>query len=133
MVAEPGVRFGIANGLLVGALLLVGGVLHLTGEETEFLIALFAGFARFWPASAAHRGVGVVAWAMCTGFVVNRYGVLTLGHHDLVRLAAFALATGAIAISGHCTHTASRENGTWMTSCYLGLTALFFVIRPHSS
>ena len=110
MVAEPGVRFGIANGLIV-AVLCVGAVVHLTGVETEFLTVLVAGLACCGLSRLLTAGVGVAAWAMCTGFVVNRYGVLTLGHHDLVRLAAFALATGAIAISGHRTHTAARENG----------------------
>ena len=86
-------------------------VLHLTGVETEFLTVLVAGLASCGLSRLLTAGVGVAAWAMCTGFVVNRYGVLTLGHHDLVRLAAFALATGAIAISGHRTHTAARENG----------------------
>ena len=119
MVAEPGDRFGIANGLIV-AVLYVGGVLHLTGVETEFLTVLFAGLASCGLSRLLTAGVGVAAWAMCTGFVVNRYGVLTLGHHDLVRLAACALATGAIAISGHCTHTAARENGTWVTSATSG-------------
>jgi hypothetical protein len=109
MVAEPGVRFGIANGLIV-AVLCVAAVVHLTGAQTEFLTVLVAGLACCGLSWLLTAGVGVAAWAMFTGFVVNRYGVLTLGHHDLVRLAAFAMATGVVAITGHSVHTAAREN-----------------------
>jgi len=99
MVAEPGVRFGIANGLIVGALC-VAALVHLTGAQTEFLTVLVAGLACCGLSRLATAGVALVAWAMFTGFVVNRYGVLTLGHHDLLRLAAFALATGLVALAG---------------------------------
>ena len=109
MVAEPGVRFGIANGLIVGALC-VAAVVHLTGAQTEFLTVLVAGLACCGLSRLATAGVGVVAWALFTGFVVNRYGVLTLGHHDLLRLAAFTVATGAVAITGRRIHTSAREN-----------------------
>jgi len=64
MVAEPGVRFGIANGLIV-AVLYVGGVLHLTGVETEFLTVLFAGLARCGLPRLLTAGVGVAAERRC--------------------------------------------------------------------
>jgi len=108
MVAEPGVRFGIANGLVVGVLF-VAAVVHLTGVETGFLTVLVAGLACCGLSRLLTAGVGVVAWAMFTGFGVNRYGVLTLGQHDLLRLAAFALATGAVAVTGHGILTAARD------------------------
>lgn len=108
MVAEPGVRFGIANGLIIGVLC-VGAVVHLTGVETEFLTVLVAGLACCGLSLLLTASVGMAAWAMFTGFVVNRYGMLTLGHHDLLRLATFAMATGAVAITGHCIHTAARD------------------------
>ena len=109
MVAEPGVRFGIANGLIVAALC-VAAVVHLTGTQTEFLTVLVAGLACCGLSRLATAGVASAAWAMFTGFVVNRYGVLTLGHQDLLRLAAFALVTGAVAFAGHRIHAAARVN-----------------------
>jgi hypothetical protein len=110
MVAEPGVRFGIANGLIV-AVLCVAAVVHLTGAQTEFLTVVVAGLACCGLSWLLTAGVGVAAWAMFTGFVINRYGVLTLGLYDLVRLAAFALATGAVATTGRGIDAAGRENG----------------------
>jgi hypothetical protein len=110
MVAEPGVRFGIANGLIV-AVLFVAAVVHLTDAQTEFLTGLVAGLACCGLSRLLTAGVGVAAWAMFTGFVVNRYGVLTLGLHDLVRLAAFALATVAVATAGRGFDAAAWENG----------------------
>lgn len=95
MVAEPGVRFGIANGLVVGVLC-VTAIVNLSVGGTELATVLVAGLACCGLSSLVTTGVAVGAWAMFTGFVVNRYGVLTLGHHDLLRLAAFAVATGAI-------------------------------------
>ena len=109
MVAEPGVRFGIANGLIVGVLC-VAALAHLTGAQTEFLTVLVAGLACCGLSRLLTAGVGVAAWAMFTGFVVNRYGMLTLSHHDLLRLAAFALVTGVLAITAHRIQTTAREN-----------------------
>ena len=98
MVAEPGVRFGIANGLIVAALC-VAAVVNLTGTQTEFLTVLVAGLACCGLSLLLTAGVGVAAWALFTGFVVNRYGALTLSQHDLLRLTTFALATGLVALS----------------------------------
>jgi len=108
MVAEPGVRFGIANGLIV-AVLCVGAVAHLTGTQTEFLTVLVAGLACCGLSLLLTAGVGVAAWALFTGFVVNRYGVLTLSNDDLLRLTAFALATALVAFGGRLILTTTGE------------------------
>jgi hypothetical protein len=98
-VDEPGVRFGIANVLIV-AVLLAAATFRLSGRETEVLTVTVAGLACSGLSLLVTASVAVVAWAMVTGFVVNGYGVLTVGHGDLFRLAAFALVTGAVALSG---------------------------------
>ena len=41
-------------------------------------------------------GLGLVAWAMFTGFVVNRYGVLTFSTGDLIRMGLL-LGLGTLA------------------------------------
>jgi hypothetical protein len=98
-VDEPGVRFGIANVLII-CVLLAAAAVHLTGRQTEVATVTVAGLACSGLSLLVTASVGVVAWAMVTGFVVNDYGVLTVGHGDLFRLAAFALVTGAVALSG---------------------------------
>jgi hypothetical protein len=108
MIAEPGVRFGIANALLVAALFLAGSV-HLTGEETGLLALVVGGLASSGLSLRFSTGVGVVAWAMFTGFVVNRYGLLTFGHDDLLRLLAFPLATVGLATLVHTLSTRPPE------------------------
>ena len=37
--------------------------------------------------------VGVIAWALFTGFIENSYGQLTFAASDLIRMAVFAAAT----------------------------------------
>jgi len=97
-VEEPGVRFGIANVLIV-VVLLAAAAVHLTGRQTEVVTVTVAGLACSGLSLLVTASVGVVAWAMVTGFVVNDHGVLTVGHSDLFRLAAFALLTGAVALA----------------------------------
>ena len=109
MVAEPGVRFGIANAVIISALFIAAAA-HLTGVETEFLTVIVAGLASCGLSLLYTASVGVVAWAMFTGFVSNRYGLLTLGHEDLLRLALFTLATIASAVFAQRIYTVAREN-----------------------
>ena len=44
---------------------------------------------------SAALSLGVIGWALGTGFAVNRLGELTFASPDLVRLAAFAAWAGA--------------------------------------
>jgi hypothetical protein len=108
-VDEPGVRFGIANALIV-MVLIAAATTHLTGPETEALTIAAAGLACSGLSVLVTASVGVVAWALFTGFVVNRLGALTVGHHDLLRLATFAVVTGVVAHVGHHLHLAEREH-----------------------
>ena len=96
MVDEPGVRFGLANGALV-LVLLVAAALPLDLQETAFAALVTAALAA--ATMRWHFGVvlGLEAWAFFTGFFENRYGVLTLAPHDLVRLTGFVLVTVTLA------------------------------------
>jgi hypothetical protein len=109
MVAQPGVRFGITNGVIIGALFVAAGA-HLTSVETELLTVMVAGLASCGLSLAYTASAGVVAWAMFTGFVVNRYGLLTLEHDDLVRLATFTAATIALAVLAQRISVVGQEN-----------------------
>lgn len=92
MSDEPGVRFGLATAAEVVALLVTGAV---------GLGATMSGLVLFSVTALAGLSVGiwiravlsVIAWAFFTGFVENRFGVLTFGDADLVRLAAFVSGT----------------------------------------
>lgn len=63
-------------------------------------VALAASSVRVSLAVAA--GVGAIAWALYTGFVVHQYGELSLGVADLAR-AGVLVAAGVLtaAVTGH--------------------------------
>jgi hypothetical protein len=108
MVAQPGVRFGLANGVLV-AVLFVAAVARLQPEETAWVAVLVAGVVSIGLPVAMTTSMGVVAWALVTGFVENRYGELTLAPPDLFRLAVFAISTLGLAVFLHCIYTVVKE------------------------
>jgi hypothetical protein len=109
MSDEPGVRFGIANGVLV-LTLLAAAVSRLGLTRTELLVILVAGVASCGLSARMTTSIGVVAWALVTGFVEHSYGQLTFGAADLERLALFAIATLALAAFVHRTYFVISEN-----------------------
>jgi hypothetical protein len=96
MTDEPGVRFGIANGLLVVALI-AAAVSRFSSTETEVAVVFVGGLAACGLSPMMTTWIGVIAWALFTGFVENSYGQLTFGAGDLQRLAVLTIATVAIA------------------------------------
>jgi len=109
MSDEPGVRFGIANGLLVAALF-VAAAAGLGIDQTEFLAVLVAGLASVGLSLAMTAWIAVVAWALVTGFVENSYGQLTLEQADLGRLLVYAVATVALALFTRRIYQVIKEN-----------------------
>jgi hypothetical protein len=95
LVDEPGVRFGIANAVVVLALLAAAAT-HLGLESTTVLVVLVAGLAATGIPLGFALGLGLASWAMVTGFVENRFGELTFGRGDLLRLALLVGAVGAL-------------------------------------
>jgi hypothetical protein len=93
---EPGIRFGIANGLLPAAMLVPwaagSGVV-----PTEVVLIVLAGVACARLPGTAAALTGLVAWAWATGFTENDYGVLTFAPSDLIRLAGAAVGTTLVA------------------------------------
>jgi len=110
MSDEAGVRFGLASGALVLALL-VAAAMPLDLPETAFVALLAAGATS--AALPALLGVvmGLEAWAIFTGFFEHQYGVLTLTSPDLLRLAGFVVATVLLARLVRVPFEASREDG----------------------
>jgi hypothetical protein len=106
---EPGVRFGIANGLLVAALLVAASA-RLDDTETEYVAVLAAGFVSVGLSVALTAWIGVIAWALFTGFVENGYGQLTFQGADLRRLVVFAAATLVLAAFTRGANHLAREN-----------------------
>jgi hypothetical protein len=96
MVDEAGVRFGLASGALVLALL-VAAVLPLDLGETAFVALLCASAASALLPLLFAVVLGLEAWAFFTGFFVNQSGVLTLTSNDLVHLAGFVAITVVLA------------------------------------
>lgn len=96
MADETGVRFGIATGVLVLALV-VAGLTGLDATGTALAVILAAGIAAGLLPVPAGASLGVIAWAFFTGFDVHSYGQLTFTGPDLLRLAVFAAATVLLA------------------------------------
>jgi K+-sensing histidine kinase KdpD len=96
MTDETGVRFGLASGALVLALL-VAAALPLDLGETAVIALVTAAAASATLPRLFAVVLGLEAWAYFTGFFENRYGVLTLTSHDLLTLAAFVAVTVVMA------------------------------------
>jgi hypothetical protein len=108
-LAEPGVRFGLANALLVAALLAATAA-RLDVSETEFVAVVVAGLASIGLSFVLTAWIGVVAWALFTGFVENDFGTLTFAEPDLVRLGVFAACTVGLAVLCHRTWAVAKED-----------------------
>ena len=97
MVAEPGVRFGLAHLLLVVALLVTGAA----GLTTSLAFVVVAGAAAAGSVGlglAWAAGVGVSAWALFTGFAEHSAGLLTFSDLDLLRLAMLVGCAAALSV-----------------------------------
>ncbi|WP_426242067.1 hypothetical protein [Nocardioides sp. LHG3406-4] len=96
LLAEPGIRFAIANTALVLTLFAtaVGNASLLATTTITAIVATLAtaGLALRW-----RLPIAVVAWALLTGFVVNKYGELTFHSPDVTRLVLFMTVVPAIA------------------------------------
>src|SRR6476661_5007916 len=90
MTSEHGVRFGIANGLLV----LIGSwAARLGATGTAWATVIAAGLLGLGLSLVMTAGLAIIAWAWFTGFVENRYGQLTFAGDDVRRLLLFTVAT----------------------------------------
>ncbi len=97
ITSEPGVRFGIANGLLVATFLATSVVrLGLTG--TAWVALLAAGLLGIGLSLSMTAWLGVIAWAWFTGFVENRFGQLTFAGEDVQRLVVFTVSAVALSV-----------------------------------
>lgn len=95
MVAEPGVRLGIAHGMLVSSLLVAGG-LGLGVGVTFMLTVVTAAVAALALGPVWRAGIGLSAWALFTGFAENRFGLLTFTNPDLARLTVLLVSTTVV-------------------------------------
>jgi hypothetical protein len=100
LIAETGVRFGMANALIVTAMFAAGATrLDLTG--TEVLVVLIAGLAGTGLPRLVTASLGLVSCAMVTGFAENQDGVLTFAGHDVDRLLIFVVMCRALPAAVH--------------------------------
>jgi branched-subunit amino acid ABC-type transport system permease component len=105
---EPGIRFGIANAVLVAALIVAWAV-GLDVTATAVLAVVVASVASVRLPIVTALALGVIGWALFTGFVEHRYGQLTFTDDDVRRLASFAFATSALSfLMRHLQHTAQE-------------------------
>ena len=109
MTAEPGVRFGIANGLLVVALIAAWAA-RLGADETAWVAVLAAGLLGIGLSRPMTAWLGLIAWALFTGFVENRFGELTFAGADVQRLVAFTVAALALSVAARHFHHVIKEN-----------------------
>jgi hypothetical protein len=98
LVDEQGIRFGIAEGALVLAVL-TAAALHLPLPAALVLVGLAAFGGGYCTSLGWALLLGVSAWAWFTGFLENQLGQLTLASQDLDRLVALAL----LAVAGSVT------------------------------
>jgi len=92
MTAEPGVRFGIANCLLV-LVLIAAWAARLGATGTAWAAVIAAGALGIGLSRTMTAGLAIITWAWFTGFVENRYGQLTFAGDDVRRLLLFTVAT----------------------------------------
>jgi hypothetical protein len=96
MVEQTGVRFGLATGALVLTLEIVAALPLGPGDTATVALLAAAGAAATLPRTLM-IALGAETWAFWTGFFENRYGVLTLTDHDVLRLAGFVAGTVLLA------------------------------------
>ena len=109
MTAEPGVRFGIANALLV-VVLIAAWAARLGTDETAWAAVLAAGLLGTGFSRPMAAWLGLIAWALFTGFVENRFGELTFAGDDVQRLVVFTAAALALSVAARRIHRAIKEN-----------------------
>ena len=109
MTAEPGVRFGIANALLV-VVLIAAWAARLDTAETAWAAVLAAGLLGAGLSRPMSAWLGVIAWAFYTGFVENRFGELTLAGDDVRRLVVFTVAAFALSMTARSFRHVLKEN-----------------------
>lgn len=97
MTEQSGVRFALANGALVTALF-ASVIAGLTAGETELAVVAVAVLAGSGLSMALSGALGVVSWALFTGFVEHGYGQLTFGNGDVERLVVFIFVILAAAV-----------------------------------
>ena len=96
MLDESGVRFGLASGALVLAMLVAAALPLGLGDSAAVALVATAAVSAALPVGYA-AGLAVEAWAYFTGFFINQGGELTLGPHDVRNLAGFVLGTVVLA------------------------------------
>jgi hypothetical protein len=109
LVDQPGIRFGLANALLVVGFF-AATLAGLGIDDTEFLAVVLAGLAGVGLSLLMAASLGAIAWAMFTGFVENDYGQLTLTRDDLVRLGVFTVCSVALAAFLQRCYLVIKEN-----------------------
>jgi hypothetical protein len=91
---QPGVRFALANAALV-TVLFVAAAARLDRLAAELTALVTAVVAAAGLAVLLRATIGVVMWALVTGFVQNSLGQLTFHRGDLGRLALFVVVVCA--------------------------------------
>jgi hypothetical protein len=108
MTTEPGVRFGIANGLLVTTFL-AASVVRLGMTGTAWVALLAAGLLGVGLSLSMTASLGVIAWAWFTGFVENRFGQLTFAGEDVQRLVVFTVSAVALSVFTRRAYLVTKE------------------------
>ncbi|MCW2760882.1 MAG: hypothetical protein JWR85_1083 [Marmoricola sp.] len=96
LLDEPGIRFCAATALLV-VTLAAASLAGLDASVTFWVALVVAGLAGAALSVRVSLGLGVITWAVYTGFVENQFGQLTLAGDDLERLVLLMVATVALA------------------------------------
>ncbi|GAB7005020.1 hypothetical protein JCM18899A_24930 [Nocardioides sp. AN3] len=100
------IRFGIGGGVLVLAVIAA----RLAGLDEAYAALLLLGVCAVLGGTVG-RGraavLGLTAWALVTGFVTHRYGVLTFAPSDLLLMLVLVVATvGSSSLVQHASRPA---------------------------
>lgn len=108
LAADAGARWSLGVAALV-AVMTAGGSLHVSAPAGLAVLATAAVALARGHTLLPRLGLGLVAWALATGFGFHHYGELTLQRPDLLRLVLLLAVTAVPLAAGSARHPAHRS------------------------
>lgn len=114
---HPGFTLWRVSLALVAAMFVLA-VVRVHGPAAWAVLTVLVGWCITWSHPLTAVAAGIETWAVETGFGVHRYGELSFGRDDLVRLALIVVALLAVAVvtrrlSGRATLTRGARPSSW--------------------
>lgn len=94
---HPGFTLWRVSLALVAAMFALA-VVRVHGPAAWVVLTVLVGWCVTWAHPVTAAAAGIETWAVQTGFGVHRYGELSFGRDDLLRLALVVVALLAVAV-----------------------------------